>query len=82
MGSRTWITYRLSTRLPVASGKVNVGSLDEDAVAEARASSRAACGGSWSPSCCTLKIYAGAPHGLCSTHTGQVNAELLAFSKA
>jgi non-heme chloroperoxidase len=30
----------------------------------------------------TLKIYAGAPHGLCSTHKDQVNAELLAFFKA
>ena len=27
----------------------------------------------------TLKIYAGAPHGLCSTHKDQVNADLLAF---
>ena len=30
----------------------------------------------------TLKIYLGAPHGLCSTHKEQVNAELLAFLKA
>jgi non-heme chloroperoxidase len=30
----------------------------------------------------TLKIIPGAPHGLCSTHKGQVNAELLAFCKA
>ena len=30
----------------------------------------------------TLKIYAGAPHGLCSTHKDQVNADLLAFFKA
>jgi len=30
----------------------------------------------------TLKIYPGAPHGLCSTHKDQVNAELLAFFKA
>ena len=27
----------------------------------------------------TLKVYPGAPHGLCSTHKDQVNAELLAF---
>jgi len=27
----------------------------------------------------TLKIYAGAPHGLCTTHKDQVNADLLAF---
>jgi non-heme chloroperoxidase len=30
----------------------------------------------------TLKVYPGAPHGLCSTHKDQVNAELLAFFKA
>jgi non-heme chloroperoxidase len=30
----------------------------------------------------TLKIYPGAPHGLCSTHKDQANAELLAFFKA
>jgi non-heme chloroperoxidase len=30
----------------------------------------------------TLKIYPGAPHGLCSTHKDQVNADLLAFLKA
>ncbi|HEY6510307.1 MAG TPA: alpha/beta hydrolase [Vicinamibacterales bacterium] len=30
----------------------------------------------------TLKIYAGAPHGLCSTHKEQVNADLLAFIEA
>ena len=28
-----------------------------------------------------LKIYKGAPHGLCSTHKDQVNADLLAFIK-
>lgn len=28
-----------------------------------------------------LKIYPGAPHGLCSTHKQQVNADLLAFFK-
>ena len=27
----------------------------------------------------TLKIYAGAPHGLASTHADQLNADLLAF---
>jgi non-heme chloroperoxidase len=26
-----------------------------------------------------LKVYKGAPHGLCSTHKDQVNADLLAF---
>jgi non-heme chloroperoxidase len=30
----------------------------------------------------TLKVYKGAPHGLCSTHKDQVNADLLAFFKA
>jgi non-heme chloroperoxidase len=30
----------------------------------------------------TLKIYPGAPHGLCSTHKDQVNADLLVFLKA
>jgi non-heme chloroperoxidase len=30
----------------------------------------------------TLKVIPGAPHGLCSTLKGQVNAELLAFFKA
>jgi len=29
-----------------------------------------------------LKVYPGAPHGLCSTHKDQVNADLLAFLKA
>ena len=29
----------------------------------------------------TLKIYPGAPHGLCSTHKEQVNKDLLAFFK-
>ena len=28
-----------------------------------------------------LKIYSGAPHGLCSTHTNKVNEDLLAFFK-
>jgi non-heme chloroperoxidase len=27
----------------------------------------------------TLKVYKGAPHGLCTTHKDQVNEELLAF---
>jgi non-heme chloroperoxidase len=30
---------------------------------------------------CTLKIYPGAPHGLCSTLKGQVNEDLLEFIK-
>ena len=30
----------------------------------------------------TLKIYPGAPHGLCSTHKDRVNADLLAFAGA
>jgi len=29
----------------------------------------------------TLKIYPGAPHGMCSTHKNQVNADLLVFLK-
>ena len=27
-----------------------------------------------------LKIYPGAPHGMCSTHKDQVNVDLLAFA--
>jgi non-heme chloroperoxidase len=30
----------------------------------------------------TLKVYPGAPHGLCSTHKDEVNKDLLAFIKA
>ncbi|WP_245590009.1 alpha/beta fold hydrolase [Desulfonatronum lacustre] len=30
----------------------------------------------------TLKIYPGAPHGMCSTNKDQINADLLAFFKA
>ena len=30
----------------------------------------------------TLKVYKGAPHGMCTTHKQQVNEELLAFIKA
>jgi hypothetical protein len=29
----------------------------------------------------TLKVYPGAPHGMCSTHKGQINEDLLAFYK-
>jgi non-heme chloroperoxidase len=29
-----------------------------------------------------LQVYKGAPHGMCSTHKDQVNADLLAFCKA
>ena len=29
-----------------------------------------------------LKVYPGAPHGLCSTHKDQVNSDLLEFLKA
>jgi non-heme chloroperoxidase len=29
-----------------------------------------------------LKVYKGAPHGLCTTHKDQVNEELLTFCKA
>jgi len=29
-----------------------------------------------------LKVYAGAPHGLASTHQDQLNADLLAFARA
>jgi len=29
-----------------------------------------------------LKVYTGAPHGMCSTHKDQVNADLLAFFRA
>jgi len=30
----------------------------------------------------TLKVYKGAPHGMCTTHKNQVNEDLLAFIKA
>ena len=30
----------------------------------------------------TLKIYPGAPHGMCTTHSDEVNADLLAFLQA
>ena len=30
----------------------------------------------------TLKVYKGAPHGLCTTHKDEINEELLAFIKA
>jgi non-heme chloroperoxidase len=30
----------------------------------------------------TLEVYEGAPHGMCTTHKFQVNADLLAFLKA
>jgi non-heme chloroperoxidase len=30
----------------------------------------------------TLKVYAGLPHGMCSTHKEQINADLLAFIQA
>ena len=30
----------------------------------------------------SLKVYPGAPHGLCSTHKDQVNADLLDFLKS
>ncbi len=30
----------------------------------------------------TLKVYPGLPHGMCSTHKDQINADLLAFLKA
>jgi non-heme chloroperoxidase len=29
----------------------------------------------------TLKVYPGLPHGMCSTHKDQINADLLAFLK-
>jgi len=29
----------------------------------------------------TLKVYPGAPHGMCTTHKDQINADLLAFLK-
>jgi non-heme chloroperoxidase len=30
----------------------------------------------------TLKVYPGFPHGMCTTHPEQINADLLAFIKA
>jgi non-heme chloroperoxidase len=32
--------------------------------------------------CARLEVYRGAPHGLCSTHKDQVNADLLAFARS
>jgi len=29
----------------------------------------------------TLKVYKGVPHGMCTTHKNEVNADLLAFIK-
>ncbi len=29
-----------------------------------------------------LKVYPGAPHGMCSTHKDEINADLLGFLKA
>jgi non-heme chloroperoxidase len=29
----------------------------------------------------TLKVYPGLPHGMCSTHKDQINADLFAFIK-
>ena len=29
----------------------------------------------------TLKVYPGLPHGMCTTHHEQINADLLAFFK-
>jgi len=29
----------------------------------------------------TLKVYKGLPHGMCTTHAGQINADLLRFIK-
>jgi len=29
----------------------------------------------------TLKVYEGAPHGMCTTHKDRVNEDLLAFCK-
>ena len=29
-----------------------------------------------------LKVYKGAPHGICTTHKNQVNEDLLTFCKA
>jgi len=30
----------------------------------------------------TLKVYPGAPHGVCSTAKDKINADLLAFNKS
>jgi len=30
----------------------------------------------------TLKVYKGAPHGMCTTHKDEVNADLLSFFQA
>jgi non-heme chloroperoxidase len=29
----------------------------------------------------TLKVYPGLPHGMCTTHAEEINADLLAFIK-
>lgn len=31
---------------------------------------------------CTLKVYPGLPHGMCTTHPDQINADLLAFIRS
>ena len=31
---------------------------------------------------CTLKVYPGLPHGMCTTHADQINADLLAFIRS
>ena len=52
---------------------------DDDQIVPIDASARAAV--KIAPQA-SLKVYPGAPHGLCSTHKDQVNADLLAFLKS
>ena len=63
--------------------KLNVPTLfihgDDDQIVPIGASAQAAV--KLAPSA-RLKVYPGAPHGLCSTHKDQVNADLLEFLKS
>jgi len=79
-----WLRLPLLRNLPFTDDlkKFNVPTLvlhgDDDQVvpigASALLSSKIVTGA-------TLKVYLGAPHGLCSTHKDEVNADLLAFLK-
>ncbi len=52
---------------------------DDDQIVPIDAASRAAA--KIAPKA-RLKVYPGAPHGLCSTHKGQVNEDLLDFLRS
>ncbi|WP_265911319.1 alpha/beta fold hydrolase, partial [Erwinia billingiae] len=52
---------------------------DDDQIVPPKSSSEAAIKLLPNP---TVKVYPGAPHGLCSTHKDQVNEDLLNFIKS